>query len=93
MSSALNALLAAALVVTSLGLVRSSYEARRLTDALDRAGTEARRLAQESDRLDAQRQAQATHSRIESVARERLGMRLPTPGVMIVVDDAGGSAR
>jgi cell division protein FtsL len=89
MTAWLNVLLAAALVAASLLLVRSSYEARRLTDALEHAATEGQRLAQEHERLEAQRQAQATHLRVESVARDRLGMRAPTPGVTIVVDDPG----
>ena len=87
MSAGVNLILSAVLVGAGLYLVHLSYEARQLTAAIDRSGAEAQRLGQEYQRLDAERQAQATHQRVERIAREQLGMRSPTPGVMIVVAD------
>ena len=85
----LNAVLLAALVATSLVLVKSAYDARRLFAELDRERGEQRRLELERERLDAERQAQATHLRVEHVAREKLLMRTVTPAVTQYVTDPG----
>lgn len=84
----LNLLLLAALMLSCLYLVKISYESRRLFAQLDNARNEQRRLDVEFKRLDAERQAQATHLRVEKVARERLQMRTATPAVTHYVDDA-----
>jgi cell division protein FtsL len=90
----LNALLLAALVASSLVLVKSAYDSRRLFAELDRERGEQRRLDQERERLEAERQAQATNLRVEQVAREKLSMRTVTPAVTQYVTDPGpGSAR
>ena len=39
-------------------------------------------------RLDAERQAQGTHLRVEKVAREKLRMKTALPGVTAYVDDS-----
>ncbi|MFM8766598.1 MAG: cell division protein FtsL [Rubrivivax sp.] len=77
----LNILLALALMGSGLLLVNSAYETRRLFSAIERAKAEARQLESEYKRLDAERQVQATHLRVERVARERLQMRTVTPAV------------
>ncbi len=93
----LNLLLLAALLGSAMLLVNTSYEGRRLFAALDRAKTEQNRLDIEYKRLDAERQAQATHLRVEKVAREKLQMRTATPAVTLYVADpaagASGAAR
>ena len=43
-------------------------------------------------RLEAERQAQATHLRVERVAREKLAMRMATPDVTRYVTDARAPA-
>ena len=88
-------LLLVLLVGSSLYLVRTSYESRRLFALLDRARNEQVRLDTEFKRLDAERQAQATHLRVERTAREKLQMRTATPAVTQYVSDgaASGSAR
>jgi cell division protein FtsL len=73
-------------------LVRTAYDSRRLFTAIDRARVEQSRLDAEFKRLDAERQAQATHLRVEKVAREKLGMRTVTPAVTHVVVDAPAAA-
>jgi cell division protein FtsL len=89
-----NLLLLAALLASCLYLVKTSYESRRLFHALDRARVEQSQLDTEFKRLDAERQAQATHLRVEKVARERLRMRTATPAVtQYVVDGASAPAR
>jgi cell division protein FtsL len=91
-----NVLLAAGLIGSSLLLVNSAYETRRLFSALERAKAEQRQLDSEYKRLDAERQVQSTHLRVERVARERLQMRTVTPAVTHWVNerpsDAAGSS-
>jgi len=85
--SRINLLLLAALLLSSLWLVRTSYEARSLFAEFDRAKGVQQRLDAEYRRLDAERQTQATHLRVERVAREKLGMRTATPAVTEHVSD------
>ena len=87
-----NLLLLAALLASCLYLVKTSYEARRLFHALDRARLEQAKLDTEFKRLDAERQAQATHLRVEKTAREKLRMRTATPAVTQYVVDEAASA-
>jgi cell division protein FtsL len=77
----LNLLLLAALLASCVFLVRVSYDARRLFTELDRARSEERQLESDYERLKAEKQAQATPSRVEAVARAQLGMRTATPAV------------
>ncbi|MBS1176311.1 MAG: ftsL [Proteobacteria bacterium] len=89
-----NLLLLAALLASCLYLVKTAYESRRLFHALDRARVEQAKLDTEFKRLDAERQAQATHLRVEKVAREKLRMRTATPAVtQYVSDEAVAPAR
>ena len=76
-----NLLLLLALLVTSVYLVHVSYDARRLFAELDKAQTEERQLESDFERLKAEKQSQATPSRVEKVARSQLGMRTATPAV------------
>jgi cell division protein FtsL len=75
----LNLILLLALVISSVYLVRVSYDSRRLFAQLDRAQSEARQLEIEHERLIAEKQSQATPLRV--VARDRLAMRNATPAV------------
>jgi cell division protein FtsL len=83
-----NLLLLAALLASCLYLVKTAYESRRLFHALDRARAEQGQLDTEFKRLEAERQAQATHLRVEKVAREKLRMRTATPAVTHYLSDA-----
>lgn len=77
----LNLLLLLALIASSIFLVHVSYDARRLFTQIDKAQREAHQLETDLDRLNAEKQAQATPSRVEAVARSQLGMRTATPAV------------
>jgi cell division protein FtsL len=77
----LNLALLLALIVSSMYLVRVSYDARRLFNDLDRAQSESRKLEVEHERLKSEKQSQATPLRVERVAREKLSMRVATPAV------------
>jgi cell division protein FtsL len=89
--SRVNMLLLVALIASSLYLVRTAYESRRLFTELDRAKNEAAKLDTEFKRLEAERQAAATHLRVERTAREKLAMRNATPAVTVYVVDAAAS--
>jgi len=89
-----NIVLLLALIATGVALVRVAYDSRRLYAALDKAQAEARRLDVDFERLEAERQAQATPSRVEAVARKELVMRTATPAVTAYVTYArAGAAR
>jgi cell division protein FtsL len=77
----LNLLLLSALLASCVFLVRVSYDARRLFGDLDKAQSEERQLESDFERLKAEKQSQATPSRVELVARNQLGMRTATPAV------------
>jgi cell division protein FtsL len=91
----LNMLLVLALVLSSLYLVRTAYDSRRLFAELERAKNESAKLDTEYKRLEAERQAAATNLRVERTARERLAMRNATPAVTVYVTEgaASGAAR
>jgi cell division protein FtsL len=91
MTRMMNTLLLLALVASSLYLVRTAYESRRLFNELDRARNEAAKLDTEFKRLEAERQAAATHLRVERTAREKLAMRTATPAVTVYVADPAAS--
>jgi cell division protein FtsL len=82
-----NLLLAIGLLISSLYLVQTAYDSRRLFAELDKAKNEAARLEIESKRLEAEREAQATSLRVERTAREKLAMRTATPAVTVYVQD------
>ena len=88
----LNLLLLAALLASSAVLVRVAYDARRLFAELDKAQAEERQLDVDHERLKAEKQSQATPSRVEAVARQQLGMRSATPAVTNYVTYARAAA-
>lgn len=82
----LNLLLLVALLVSSVYLVRVSYESRRVFAALDKAHSEERRLDNDGERLKTELRSQATPLRVERTARDRLAMRAATPAVTQYVE-------
>ena len=76
-----NLLLLLALVASAVYLVRVSYDARRLYAEIDRTQAQERQLDTEFEQQQAEKQAQATPSRVEKAAREKLGMRNATPAI------------
>lgn len=87
-----NFLLLVALLASCLYLVNAAHESRRLFAALDRAKNRQTELDAEFKRLDAEAQAQATHLRVEKVAREKLQMRTATPAITQYVNDPGAAS-
>ncbi len=88
--SKLNLLLLVLLMGSSMLLVHTSHEARQLFSAVDRAQREQKQLDAEFRRLDAERQTQATHQKVERVARQRLQMQ--PPALTVYVDTPTGTA-
>ena len=82
----LNLVLLVALLVSSVYLVRVSYESRRLFAALDKAQGEERTLDHDAERLKTELRSQATPLRVERTARDRLAMRAATPAVTQYVE-------
>lgn len=85
MTRVLNLVLLVALIASGVALVRVAYDSRRLYAALDRAQAEERQLEIDYERLQAEKQSQATPSRVEVVARQQLAMRTATPAVTTYV--------
>ena len=85
----LNLVLALLLIASGLYLVRISYESRRVFAEIENAHGMERQLESDRRRLEAERQAQATHLRVERAAREKLGMHAATPGNTTYVVDPG----
>ena len=70
----------ALLVLCSLLLVYSQYQARRLFIEVERAQARHKELETEWDRLQYEQSTLAKHSRIDGIARASLGMTPPGPG-------------
>jgi cell division protein FtsL len=87
----LNIVLLLALLASSLYLVKTSYESRRLFAALDRARAEERTLETDFERLQVDKRAQATPLRVERVAREKLQMRTANAAVTEYVVPGGAA--
>jgi len=77
----LNLALLLALLASSLYLVSVQYESRRLFSELDKARSQAHRLEADKERLQVQMRSQATPSRVERLAKEKLQMRTATPAI------------
>lgn len=77
----LNVVLLAAVILTSLYLVRVQYESRRLYAEIEKASNEHRKFEIEQERLQVEKRAQATPGRVEKLARDQLHMRAATPAI------------
>ena len=88
----LNFALLAALIASSLYLVKVSYDSRRLFTELDRMQAQALQLDTDFARLQLEARAQATPLRVERVARERLAMRSTSPAVTEYVNAPAAAA-
>lgn len=85
-------LLLVLLVASAAYLVRTSYESRRLFVQLERERARATELAVEDERLQIERRSQATHLRVERLARERLAMRTANASVTQYVKPAAAAS-
>ena len=82
----LNLLLLLVLVVCALGLVTSQHKARKLFSELEREQARARELDVEFGKLQLEASTWGLHARVEKVATGTLGMRVPDPRRVRVVE-------
>lgn len=72
-------------VVSAIGVVYSSWKSRQLFSELQLQGREAMRLEEDWGRLLLEQSTWASHSRIEHLAKTKLGMVEPDPATIVVV--------
>lgn len=78
-SRAVFAGLAAAVLTSALASVYAKHQSRKLFVELQTLVAERDSLEMDWGRLQIEQSTQANHARVESIARERLSMRTPTP--------------
>lgn len=79
--------LAFGVVASGLWLIGTEHAARQLFVELEALNREQDRLAVDWGRLQLEQSTWATHSRIESLARERLDLAAPTEQQIVVVTE------
>ena len=78
--------LLALLVVCSLSLVTSRYQARKLFVDLEREQAQSRAYDVEYGQLQIEQSTWAMPARIEKISREQLRMQLPAPARLRIVE-------
>ncbi len=81
-----DAFLLSLVVISALGVVAAQHQSRQLFSELERQQARARALEVEWGQLQLEQSTLAAHVRIERLARDTLGLRMPQPGQMIVVE-------
>lgn len=77
--------LAAAVTASAVALVRAEHDARTSFVELEELNREHDRLQADWGRLQLEQSTWATHSRIESLARERLNLAAPSAEQVLIV--------
>jgi cell division protein FtsL len=80
-----NFILLAALIACALGLVTSQHQARKLYVELQKEQDLAKQLNVEWGQLQLEASTWATHARVEKIAVQSLGMRVPPASRIQVV--------
>jgi cell division protein FtsL len=78
-------ILGGVVMISAVGVVLSKHYSRKLFVELQALETKRDELTVEWGRLQLEQSTWATHGRIEKLARERLGMDVPTPDSTIIV--------
>jgi cell division protein FtsL len=92
----LNAVLLVLVIVCALSVITSQHKARKLFIELEGDQQAAKKLDEEFTQLQLEQGTWATNKRVESIASQRLGMRLPEPSTTVIIDGSGrvaGGAR
>ncbi len=84
-----NLVLLALVVASALSLVASRHQSRKLFVDLERAQAEARAFDVEYGKLLLEQSTWGMPARVEKIAREQLGMRLPDAAHVQVVGTGG----
>jgi cell division protein FtsL len=74
-------------VASSLGVVASQHQARKLYSAVEREQQRSHQLEVEWGQLQLEQSTWAAHARIEKLAREKLAMRPPQSGQIIAIEE------
>jgi cell division protein FtsL len=83
-----NLLLLLAAVVCALSVVSSNHRGRKLFTELESTQKRMRDLEIEWGQLQLEQSTVAAHVRVEKLARDRLGMKVPAPGQIVAIDGA-----
>lgn len=78
-------LLFVAMLVSAIGLVYSKHESRKLFVELEQANAQIVSLNNEWGRLQLEQSAWSDHGRIERIARNRLGMKIPDANEVVFI--------
>jgi len=81
--------LLAALIACALALVTSQHQARKLYVELQKEQERAKQIEIEWDQLQLEQSTWATPARVEKLATQALGMRVPSSSRIQVVPPAG----
>jgi cell division protein FtsL len=84
-----NVLLLVAILICALGGVTSQHKARKLFQAIEAEQERARQLDIEFGQLQLELSTWATSTRIEKIAREKLGMHAPETSRIVTVTSGG----
>ena len=85
----LNLALFAILVACALALVTAQHKSRKLYVELQKEQELAKRLEVEWGQLQLEQRTWAMHGRVEKIATEKLGMRVPPPSRIRIVPASG----
>jgi cell division protein FtsL len=88
-----NFVLFAVLIACALGLVTSQHQSRKLYVELQKEQELAKQLDVEWGQLQLEASTWATHARVEKIAIQALGMRVPPASRIQVVPPAGSEAK
>jgi cell division protein FtsL len=84
----MNLLLLLVAVLCALGTVSANHRARKLVTEYEREQNRMRELDVEWGQLQLEQSTWANHARIEQIARDKLGMRVPPPGQVVALESA-----
>jgi len=78
-------IVALAVVVSALSVIYATHRSRSLFSELQKMQRTRDELDVEWGQLQLEQSAWSNNSRIESIARDKLGMIVPTPGKIVIV--------
>jgi len=84
----LNLVLLLIVVICALSVVKANHQARKLFIALEAEQKHLRDLNVEWGQLQLEQSTWAANVRVETLAREKLGMKRPAPGEVMSIDVA-----
>ncbi len=89
----LNLILLGVVIACALGVVTSQHKARKLFVELQKEQELTKRLEEDFGRLQLEQSTWARHGRVERIARQQLGMRVPEPSRIQIVPPPAGVSR